>query len=146
MQPVDVDVEQALAFNMSRKKKRTVKKGNETRKSNIEKIVEEVIERLDLPYEDQTEIGKYTVDFLVDGKYIIECYGDFWHCNPTKYSGSFYNRGVKKTAQQIWERDKKRKDELEKLGYKFLCLWEMEINAPTRLISSKIKKFINITQ
>jgi len=144
MQLVGVDVELALAHSMSRKKKHAAKKGNETRKSNIEKIVEEVIERLDLPYEDQTAIGKYTVDFLVDGKYIIECYGDFWHCNPIKYSGSFYNRGVKKTAQQIWDRDKKRKDELEQLGYKFLYLWEMEINATTKLVSSKIKKFINI--
>lgn len=98
---------------------------------------------MDLDYKEQTSIGKYTVDFLVEDKYIIECYGDFWHCNPVKYSGSFYNRGVKKTAQQIWERDHKRKTELESMGYKFLCLWEMEINAPTKLISSKIKKFIN---
>jgi very-short-patch-repair endonuclease len=120
------------------KKKEPVKK-----KSGIEEKVEKIIENFNFPYQEQACVGRYTVDFLVDSKYIIECYGDFWHCNPTKYSGSFYNRGVKKTAQEIWERDKKRKEELEGLGYKFLCLWETEINTTAKLVSSKIKRFIN---
>jgi G:T-mismatch repair DNA endonuclease (very short patch repair protein) len=129
---------------MSRKKRKpTNKKEVVKKKSGIEEKVEKLIEKFDISYTDQACLGKYTVDFLVDDKYIIECYGDFWHCNPTKYTGSFFNKGSKKTAQEIWERDKKRKDELEKMGYKFLCLWESEINAATKLVYSKIKKFIN---
>jgi G:T-mismatch repair DNA endonuclease (very short patch repair protein) len=126
-----------------KKRKLNTKKEVVKKKSGIEEKVEKIIEKFDIPYTEQACVGKYTVDFLVNDQYIIECYGDFWHCNPTKYTGSFFNRGVKKTAQEIWERDKKRKEELEKMGYKFLCLWETEINATTKLVSSKIKKFIN---
>jgi len=124
------------------RKKRTKPQTKSKNKSGIEQKVENILLRLRVEYIGQASIGKYTVDFLVEDKYIVECYGDFWHCNPSKYLASYYNKGVKKTAQEIWDRDKKRKDELESMGYKFICVWEYEINNSHKLVSSRIKKFI----
>ena len=110
--------------------------------NDIETRVYNILQTLDLPIIPQTKINKYSVDFLVDDKYIVECYGDFWHCNPTQYTSSYYNRGVKKTAEEIWARDQKRKEDLQNMGYKFMCLWESEIKNSSKYVKKKIKGFI----
>jgi|APGre2960657505_1045072.scaffolds.fasta_scaffold383081_1 very-short-patch-repair endonuclease len=114
--------------------------------NKIEKVVSTILTRLHLPFKEQVLVGKYTVDFLVNDKYIVECYGDFWHCNPQQYSSSYYNRGKKKTAQEIWERDTERKQLFEKLGFSFLCFWENDIRNNSKIVQSKIKKHITIDQ
>jgi very-short-patch-repair endonuclease len=91
-------------------------------------------------------LDKYTVDFLVDDKYIVECYGDFWHCNPQQYTSSYYNKGKRKTAQEIWQRDKERKEKFEEMGYKFLCIWESDIRKNPRIVKSKIKRYIKLDE
>jgi very-short-patch-repair endonuclease len=108
--------------------------------NTIETKVATILESLNLPFEQQVTIDRYTVDFLIDKKYIVECYGDFWHCNPHQYTSSYFNRGKKKTAEEIWERDMKRKEQFEKMGYKFLCLWESDIRNNPKIVRSKIKK------
>lgn len=125
---------------MSRRKKHK-KASNST---TIEEKVATILQSLSIPYEQQVPIDKYTVDFLVDKKYVVECYGDFWHCNPQQYTSSYYNKGKKKTAQEIWEHDMQRKEHFEKLGYKFLCLWEHEINENPKIVRSKIKRNISL--
>ena len=121
------------------------KSGKKVSKVNtIEPKVATILESMNVPFEQQVAIDKYTVDFLVDKKYIVECYGDFWHCNPHQYTSSYFNRGKKKTAQEIWERDTQRKEHFEKMGYKFLCLWENEINNNTKIVRSKIKRNIKL--
>ena len=126
---------------MSRKRKKE-KKVKE--KSTIETKVEQILQSLSIPYEPQAVIDKYTVDFLVDKKYIVECYGDYWHCNPHQYTSSYFNKGKKKTANEIWSRDMERKAQFEKMGYKFLCLWENEIQNNPKIVRSKIKKNIKL--
>jgi very-short-patch-repair endonuclease len=108
--------------------------------NTIENKVEQILQSLNVPYQQQAVIDKYTVDFLIDGKYIVECYGDYWHCNPHQYTSSYFNKGKKKTAEEIWNRDMQRKEQFEKMGYKFLCLWENEINNNPKIVRSKIKK------
>jgi very-short-patch-repair endonuclease len=112
--------------------------------NTIENKVEQILQSLNVPYQPQVVIDKYTVDFLVDGKYIVECYGDYWHCNPHQYTSSYFNRGKKKTAEEIWNRDMERKEQFEKMGYKFLCLWENEIKNNPKIVRSKIKKNIRL--
>ena len=123
---------------------RRSKKEKVVQKNTIEQKVATILESLNIPYEQQVTIDKYTVDFLVDKKYIVECYGDFWHCNPHQYTSSYFNKGKKKTAEEIWERDMKRKEQFEKMGYKFLCLWENEIKNNPKIVRSKIKRNINL--
>jgi very-short-patch-repair endonuclease len=108
----------------------------------IEQTVMSLLHSMNLSYESQIKINNYTVDFLIDGKYIIECYGDYWHCNPAKYTADYYNRGKKKTAAEIWKRDEGRKRELEQLGYKVLYFWEHEINNSIKDIKATLKRYI----
>jgi very-short-patch-repair endonuclease len=124
---------------MSRKRKKETKV---EKKNGIETKVEQIIQSLNISYEPQVAIDKYTVDFLVNGKYIVECYGDYWHCNPHQYTSSYFNKGKKKTAEEIWNRDMERKTHFEKMGYKFLCLWENDINNNPKIVRSKIKRII----
>ena len=63
-------------------------------------------------------------------KTIIECDGDFFHCNPNKYSEDyirFPNSKEKITAKEIWKRDDDRTKELLQKGFKVLRLWEFKI-------------------
>jgi very-short-patch-repair endonuclease len=114
--------------------------------NKIEEKVSTILTQLRLPFEAQVSVDKYTVDFLVDKKYIVECYGDFWHCNPQQYTSSYYNRGKKKTAEEIWNRDMERKKKFEQLGYKFLCFWENDIRNNPKIVQSKIKKHIKLDE
>ena len=108
----------------------------------IEQKMMSVLHSMNLSYESQATINNYNVDFLIDEKYIIECYGDYWHCNPSRYAADYYNRGKKKTAAEIWKRDEKRKRELESMGYKVLYFWEHEINNNIKDIKAALKRYI----
>lgn len=111
--------------------------------NKIEQTVFNILKGLKLEVHPQYNIDKYTVDFLVEGKYIIECYGDFWHCNPQRYGPSYFNKGKRKTAEEIWQRDSERKKTFEELGYMFMSLWESDIkNNSPRTLKKKIKTFI----
>ena len=120
------------------------KRANHTKKSlnKIETSVYNILTSLRVSFTIQTPIDKYNVDFLVDGQYIIECYGDFWHCNPNKYAPTYFNRGKRKIASQIWERDIARRNLFEQQGYKFLALWESDINKHPKKVRMKIKRFL----
>jgi hypothetical protein len=63
---------------------------------------------------------------------IIECYGDYWHCNPLKYKPSFYHKNLKMTAKEIWYRDEMRILEIKKAGYDVEILWEKDWNNKKR--------------
>lgn len=67
----------------------------------------------------------YSYDFVYNNK-IIEFQGDYWHCNPELYNEDFYNKVKKKTAKEIWQFDKEKKECAEKYGYKILYIWEYE--------------------
>ena len=120
------------------------KKSDKQVTNKIEQTVSTILSRLNLPFKEQVAVDKYTVDFLIDNKYIVECFGDFWHCNPQQYTSSYYNKGKKKTAEEIWKRDKERKETFEQLGYKFLCIWESDIRRDPKIVKSKIKRYIKL--
>jgi very-short-patch-repair endonuclease len=61
---------------------------------------------------------------------VIECDGDFIHCNPYKYSADFVRFPSRKPnlmAKDIWQRDKVRTNELIEKGFSVMRLWEHEI-------------------
>ena len=41
-----------------------------------------------------------------ENKRIIEFNGDYWHCNPNKYDGEYFNKRKQKYAKEIWEYDR----------------------------------------
>jgi G:T-mismatch repair DNA endonuclease (very short patch repair protein) len=76
---------------------------------------------MEYPIENTT----FTVDmYNPNTNEVIECYGDYWHCNPKKYKEYYYNKRVKKTAKEIWASDEERINAIEKLGYKVKIIWE----------------------
>lgn len=80
-------------------------------------------------FEPSIAVGRYLADILnEDRKIIVEVNGDLWHCNPKFWKADDIHPNKKVSAQVIWDRDAKRKDYLESLGYTVLVLWEDDIN------------------
>jgi hypothetical protein len=63
-------------------------------------------------------------DILIDDKIILECQGDYFHCNPIKYSPDYYHVKRQKTAKEIWDIDANRKKFLIDSGYNIIYIWE----------------------
>jgi len=69
--------------------------------------------------------GRYVApDMVVDGKIVIEYYGDFYHAYEGMYADDFYNAKRCMTAKQIRERDEKRIGEIKESGYDVIIIWE----------------------
>lgn len=84
-----------------------------------------IINHPDAQPEKYIEDAQCSVDIFIPSlKKVIECYGDYWHCNPTKCSPTYYNASVHRTAQEIWDKDKKKIDKLKSLGYSTEIVWE----------------------
>jgi len=115
--------------------------------NKIETSVYNILKDLKARFTLQVMIDRYNVDFLVDNKYIIECYGDFWHCNPQRYGPDYYNKSKKKTAKEIWARDKERQERFKSLGYEFLNIWEHDLRNNPKKVRKRVKNFLrgNIT-
>lgn len=108
----------------------------------IETLLGRYLADLQLPFKSNHYIGRYNVDFLVNNKYIIECYGDFFHCNPKKYPADYFNRVLKCEAQARWTRDNAREAELRSMGYRFLSLWETDIAFREKWCKSQIRQLL----
>lgn len=68
---------------------------------------------------------KKSVDiFIPSQNKIVECYGDYWHCNPEKFDADYFHSIKKMTAKQIWEYDKNRVEFLKSHGYDVEIVWE----------------------
>lgn len=63
--------------------------------------------------------------FIPSRNLIIECYGDYWHCNPRKYKSDFFQKNVGLLAADIWERDKRRETAIQE-SHKLVTIWEMD--------------------
>ncbi len=129
--------------NRNLKKRLRKQKKERPSRTKIEAKVAQYLDCLGIKYKQNHRVGKYSVDFLVENKYIIECYGNFWHCNPRKYASDFYNRGLKCLAHEKWSKDANRQHVLEEMGYGFLVLWESEINKAPKSCKGKMKRLLD---
>jgi len=81
----------------------------------------------------------YIPDFYIsDKKIIIECYGDYWHANPTLFSGDKL-LFKKILAKDKWKQDQERKEIFEANGYIYLNFWETDIKNNIDTIKNIIK-------
>ena len=91
--------------------------------TSIEKRVNEILSDFGMTenqnYQRNVSIGIYNVDFLIDNKYIVECYGDYWHQNP-----KYFNDPIAGKKRQA---DLRKRQYLESQGFKFVYFWENEI-------------------
>jgi len=86
----------------------------------------------------------YSVDFYDKfSNIVIEIYGDFWHCNPNKFKKDYFHKYKKITAEQIWENDKIRMNNIiNKLGCDFIVIWEGDWKKNKNNIINYIKELI----
>lgn len=88
--------------------------------------------------------SKYFADILlINRKKIIEYNGDYWHCNPNKYAPDYFNKKTGKYAKDVWKADTERRNNLQKMGYSILCIWESDFLKNKELVEKKIMEFIN---
>ena len=84
----------------------------------------------------------FTYDFIYKNK-IIEFQGDYWHCNPKLFNETFYNKVKQKTAKEIWEYDKIKKECAEYYQYQVLYIWEYDYNQNPNEVINKCIEFLN---
>jgi len=70
------------------------------------------------------DVQKSVDIFIPSINKVIECYGDYWHCNPLKCKPDYYNKLVHLTSQEIWNKDKKRIETLKNANYDVEVIWE----------------------
>jgi very-short-patch-repair endonuclease len=102
----------------------------------------DVLLELEVVCERNVQLGRYNVDFLVEGRIIIECFGDFWHCNPQLYEPNFYNRSLHITAEEKWLKDSKRCQFLKECGYVVHSIWEYDIVNHLDRVRKEIKHLL----
>lgn len=71
-----------------------------------------------------SDVQKAVDIYIPSIKKVIECHGDYWHCNPSKCEPHYYNKLVHLTAKEIWERDAAKRMVLESNGYVVEVVWE----------------------
>lgn len=74
-------------------------------------------------------------DFIYKTK-IIEFYGDYWHRNPNMYSES------ELYVKDVWEYDNKRINEIKRMGYDILIVWENDYRNDRESIIDECMKFL----
>lgn len=84
---------------------------------------------------------KYFCDILIKEKFIIECFGDYWHCNPIKYKEDYFHSKIRMTAGEIWEKDKNRISNIENKSCKVMVIWENDWRQDKENIKSQIYEF-----
>jgi very-short-patch-repair endonuclease len=112
-------------------------------KTRIEALVAEMLDRIGAGYRQNVQIGRYNVDFVV-GTLIIECYGDFWHCNPALWPPERYNGSLHATAAEKWARDAARQSVLEQQGYAFAVFWETDIRENPQSVEATIRELLGM--
>lgn len=89
-------------------------------------------------------VGEYIVDVKLGNK-IIEFFGDFWHANPKMFSKDdvlYSHNGRIKKADDIWDSDSIRINELTLRGYEVLVIWENEWKIDKQNCVDRIKKWL----
>ena len=124
----------------SRKRAAALLKNNKAiTNTSIQVIVNQILDSMNIPYENERVFDFYSVDnYLPENKLIIEVMGDYWHCSPLKFSkveSPIHRRSV--------GRDKaKRTFIYNKYGIKILNLWEYDILKRPEVCRYLIKKYI----
>lgn len=112
-----------------------LRKGFPNKNTSIELMIADALTALNIEYEPQYRISRFTVDFFVPALSLaIEVQGDYWHANPKIYAG----KPLYKAQIRTRERDKRKRAYFAiHPEYRFVELWESDIRAsPMDCVSS----------
>lgn len=110
------------------------------KKTSIEIAVEDILKELKLNYKYSSILEKRQYDFILpDYNILIECDGDFWHCNPLIYPNpsEFQLERIKI--------DKLKNNIAERNGYRLLRVWEWDINNNIETVKESLKSILDST-
>jgi hypothetical protein len=89
----------------------------------------------------QKSIESKKFDYYVPSlRLLIEYNGDYWHCNPSKYSPDYFNQKKKKFAFEIWKYDEEKLDLAKKNLYNIVVVWESEHRNNPDILFEKINE------
>jgi G:T-mismatch repair DNA endonuclease (very short patch repair protein) len=111
-------------------------------RSKKEKEIIKEIKKLGYEVKHSLKIDTKICDiFLPKLNLIIEYNGDYWHCNPKKYSPDYFHQVKKKTAKELWEYDNNKIDLIKRKGYNLVIVWETDLKEDPNLINKIITKY-----
>ena len=113
--------------------------------TKIEKILQRLLKEIKIKFETHRMYVKRGLrilgqpDIFIKPNICIYADGDYWHANPKIYKPNDTIIG-KKTAKDIWKKDKQITAKNEKQGYEVLRFWEYDIyNSPQKCLQKIIK-------
>lgn len=140
----------ANVFNLSeaqicgrRRLMKLAKTNNQIRgKTGIETQVSEYLDSVNISYIYNQKIKDISVnpDFLIGSNTVIEVNGDYWHGNPFVYPIEKLNE----IQLRHIRRDIVKYELYYKNNYRFLVIWEKEINENFEKVKQRINHFLNI--
>src|SRR5690606_2887028 len=110
--------------------------------SKLEKTFENILTILEIKYEKfyyAKSIKAFYDFYLPDYNILIEVDGDFWHCNPLKYSEPKFPSQVKNL-----ERDKQKNEWASQNNIKLLRFWENDINNNITKVKQVLKENLSL--
>lgn len=85
------------------------------------------------------ESSLFIYDFKLNNV-LIDFHGDYWHGNPKIYNAGKMLR--RKTIEEVWNRDRIRKEVAENNGFSYLVVWELDVKNNIDKEIKKCLKFI----
>lgn len=109
---------------LKEKRQAAIKKHLTENMTGLEKKFQQILEALQIRFQVQYQLKNKFYDFyLPDHNTIVETHGDYFHCNPEKYSEPKYK--IQKVAVK---NDKKKKLLCEQAGIRLIYYWETDVN------------------
>ena len=114
--------------------------GNLDRQTVPQKIINNILDELNIHYTNEKVIGYYSIDnYLEDCKLMIEVMGDYFHANPNIYNIEQINN----MQQKDIIRDKRKRTYIKKYhNVEILYLWETQIKTEPNLCKLLIAEYI----
>ncbi len=87
-----------------------------------------------------------TTNYKVDGycketNIVFEYYGSYFHADPKVYKSDFYNKTIKKTMGEIYQKTIARENIIKELGYEVRVMWENDWKNINKSIIKIQRKF-----
>lgn len=110
--------------------------------SNIQLIVNSILDKHNIKYEREYIIKYYAIDnYLIDSGLMIEVMGDYWHASPLRYNSSKYM--MNEIQQNGLLHDKQKHTYIKKHNdIEILYLWEYDINNNVNMCEQLILEYI----
>lgn len=98
---------------------------------------------------EKEEGGVWIYDFVdLPNKKIIEYNGDEYHANPDIFEANEFPHPFRKniTAQEIWDKDKRKRKVAEEKGFDILTIWDSEYRKNKKEVINKCLIFLKMLQ